>query len=216
MVQEVNNKAHRWLLPFTSGVDLPTIEAALRITESAEATLIAVSFVVTLPEWRSQAVRLELIEQSKDFLEACHYKALKLSIPVECYEVYTSEVVESIAVEIRALGCESLVLASRDQQPLLLHEAEVQQLLLEPPAALVFIRFSQRFTQNPWPEAKIHPLSWIHRVSYIQRHGCLSASTALEREQSQPQVLSAEPSSLVFVRGRTAGKEADLLRRKEG
>lgn len=210
MFQEVNNGTHRWLLPFTSGVDLPTIDAALRLAETGGATLVAVSFVLTPGERRSQAVRLELIQQSRDFLEACHYKALRLAIPIECYEVYTSDMLGSITTQLHDLDCESLVLAGREQKTLLLREAEVQQLLLKPPAALVFLRFPRQ--ARPAREAgwKTQLLSWMQHVARSLRNGPQSSPSRLESAHNQVQALSSEPSSLILVRGRTSGKEIDM------
>lgn len=215
MFQEVNNSTHRWLLPFTSDVDLPTIEAALRLAETGGATLVAVSFVATPSERRSQAVRLELIQQSKDFLEACHYKALRLSIPVECYEVYTRDVLGSIATQLHDLECESLVLASRGQKMLLLHEAEVRQLLLRPPVALVFLRFPQRARRDSRSRLRAPLFSWLQRASNSLWNGRQSGSSDLGREQSQQTTLSPEPSSLVFVRGRAPGGEVEMQKQRE-
>lgn len=215
MFQKVNNRTRRWLLPFTSGIDLPTIEAALCLAEGGGATLVAVSFVSTPGERRSQAVRLELIQQSKDFLEACHYKALRLSLSIECYEVYTCDVLESIATQCHDLACEGLVLASRGRETLLLRTSEMQQLLLKPPCALVFLRFPQRITPSSRSGLRMWLFSWIQRVGNAQRNEQRSGSSCLERQQRQQDSLSSEPSSLVFIRGRTFGRAGNMQRQTE-
>ena len=139
MAQQESRKARRWLLPFTTGVDLPTIASALRLADVGGATLVAVSFLATPGE---HGARLELIQQSKDFLEAIRSNALRLSIPSECYEVFTSDVLASMTTQIRDLACGSIVLASRGEETLLLQTPEMQQLVLRPPASLVLVRFS--------------------------------------------------------------------------
>ena len=194
MAQEENRKARRWLLPFTTGVDLPTIASALRLAETGGATLVAVSFLAT-PD--GHGARLELIQQSKDFLEATRHKALRLSIPSERYEVFTSDVLESMATQIRDLACDSLVLASRGQKALLLQTQEMQQLVLRPPASLVLLRFDSSATPGPRSGLRTRLLS------RVQQRG------------KQPEPPLSEPSSLVFVRGRTSGEMVDVSRKKE-
>lgn len=216
MFQEEKNATQRWLLPFTSGVDLSAIEAALHLAENGGATLVAVSFVITPDAQRSCAVRLELIQQSKDFLEACHTIALRLSIPIECYEVYTHDVVGSIATQIHDLECESLVLASRGQETLLLHETEAQQLLLKPPVALLVLRFSSRTTPASQPERRMPLLAWMHHTGSVQRNGRRQSALAGEEELEQRSGSFSEPSSLVLVRKRLAGKAIAYQRPQEG
>jgi hypothetical protein len=194
MAQQESRKARRWLLPFTTGVDLPTIASALRLAETGGATLVAVSFIAMPGEY---GARLELIQQSKDFLEAIRYKALRLSIPIECYEVYTSDVLASIATQIRGLACDSLMLASEGQRALLLQTQEMQQLVLRPPASLVLLRFDSSATPGSRSGLKTRLLSWV------QQRG------------KQPELPPSEPSSLVFVRGRTPGEMVDASRKKE-
>lgn len=58
-------------LPFTFGVDMGGIDCAVSLAESAGATLVPVSLIPAPPE----GARLELIQQSKDFLEAVQNKA---------------------------------------------------------------------------------------------------------------------------------------------
>lgn len=137
MAQQESRKERRWLLPFTTGVDIPATTEVLRLADAANATLVAISFLVTSDEPRAQRIRLELIQQSQDFLEAVHYKALRLAIPVECHEVTTSDAFAGIEKQLRDPACESVVIATRGDRVLLLHPREIQQLLLAPPAQLI-------------------------------------------------------------------------------
>ncbi len=194
MAQEESRKARRWLLPFTTGVDLPTIASALRLADVGGATLVAVSFLA-MPDGRG--VRLELIQQSKDFLEAIRSKALRLSIPSECYEVFTSDVLASITTQIRDLACDSLVLASKGEEVLLLHKQEMQQLVLRPPASLVLVRFASPATPGSRSGLRTRLLSWV------------------QPRDKQQEPLSSEPSSLVFVRGTTSRERVDVPGKKE-
>src|SRR5258706_12055213 len=92
----MNTYISRWLLPFTSAVDMRALDAVVCLAESHGATLVAMSLITVPHESRSRGVRLEYIQQSKDFLEALQYKAARQHVPVERYEVFTGDVVRSL------------------------------------------------------------------------------------------------------------------------
>ncbi|MBV9228465.1 MAG: universal stress protein [Chloroflexi bacterium] len=127
----------RWLLPFTNGVDMRAIDYVVRLAESAGVTLIPVSLVSAPPK---RGARLEHIQQSKDFLEAVRFKAERLGVPVERYEVFTADVLRSIAVLVCEMRCDGIVLVSRGQRTRLMQDEEVKRLLIDSPTALVLIR----------------------------------------------------------------------------
>ena len=64
----------RLLLPFVHGVDKYAIEQALRFAKSHAATLVPL-VLIREPEERRKGVRLEHIQQSRDFLETVKHKA---------------------------------------------------------------------------------------------------------------------------------------------
>ena len=74
------------------------IEQAILLAKSLEATLIPLSVIHVPQEGRSRGARLEHIQQSKDFLEAVKYKAARYGVPVERYEVFTADIVQSINI----------------------------------------------------------------------------------------------------------------------
>jgi hypothetical protein len=127
----------RWLLPFTYGVDMRAIDYVIRLAESAGTTLIPVSLVSAPPK---RGARLEHIQQSKDFLEAVRFKAERLRVPVERYEVFTADVLGSITTLVREMHCDGIVLVSNGQRTRLMQDEEVKRLLTEAPTALVLIR----------------------------------------------------------------------------
>ena len=90
--------ATRLLLPFTHGVNMYAIEQAILLAKSLEATLIPLSVIHVPQEGRSRGARLEHIQQSKDFLEAVKYKAARYGVPVERFEVFTADIVQSINI----------------------------------------------------------------------------------------------------------------------
>ena len=149
-------KTSRWLLPFTHGVDMRSIEYAVRLAESAGATLIPVSLISSPPT----GARLEHIQQSKDFLEAVQHKAERFQVPLERYEVFTADVQQSITTLVHQIRCNGIVLVTSGGHTCLLQDQEVKHLLLAPPAALVLIRLSPTAGLTPAPRFSARFLSW--------------------------------------------------------
>ncbi|HEU0003361.1 MAG TPA: hypothetical protein VFQ36_20815 [Ktedonobacteraceae bacterium] len=129
-------KTARWLLPFTSGVDMLAIDYVVRLAGSTGAMLIPVSLVCAPPE----GARLEHIQQSKDFLEAVQHKAARYGVAVERFEVFTPNVLQSIRTLVYEMCCDGIVLLTSGEQTRLMQDEEIKQLLVEPPTALVLIR----------------------------------------------------------------------------
>jgi hypothetical protein len=217
MAEEESRKGRRWLLPFTSGVDLPAIASALRLADMGGATLVAVSFIAT-PDGRG--VRLEHIQQSKDFLEAIRHKAFRLSIPVECHEVFTGDILASIATQIRNLACDRLVLASEGERAFFLQKQEMQQLVLSPPATLVLLRFSPQASSGRSGLA-IKLLSWVQQLDSSFQIGHQKRRTGrvldLDKGRRQRVMSSSEPSALLSAREGTAREpvSVDIQRETE-
>jgi hypothetical protein len=150
-------KMPRWLLPFTQEVDMRAIECVMRLAESAGATLVAVSLISALPK----GARLEHIQQSKDFLEATQHQAARFQVPVERYEVFTVDALQSLTTLVHEKRCEGIVLVTGAEHSRLLRDEEVKHLLIKPPAALVLVRLSPPaagLTSSPHPAARF--LSW--------------------------------------------------------
>jgi len=148
---------NRWLLPFTHGVDMCAIDHMVRLAESHGVTLVPVSLVSVPHEPRSQGARLERIQQSKDFLEAVKFKAARQQVLVERYEVFTSDVIQSITALVRDLYCDSILLANIETKESLLHAHELKRLLMYPPAPLVIIRLPA----DPQRTGALHLGDWF-------------------------------------------------------
>ena len=131
-------KEQRWLLPFTHGVDMRAIDYAVRLAESAGATLIPVSLICA----PLRGARLEHIQQSKDFLEAVQYKAERYQVPLERYQVFTTDVQQSLRMLVYERRCDGIVLVTSSDHTCLLQDTEVKHLLIKPPAPLVLIRLT--------------------------------------------------------------------------
>ncbi len=111
-------KTPRWLLPFTHGMDMYAIDQAVRLADSAGATLVPVSLISAQPT----GTRLEPIQQSQDFLEAVKYKAERFQVPVERYEVFTTDVQQSLTTIVRERHCDRIVLVTGSEHSCLLQD----------------------------------------------------------------------------------------------
>jgi hypothetical protein len=151
----------RWLLPFTWGVDMQAIDYAIHLAENGGATLVAVSLVTAPDKLQMRGTRLEYIQQSKDFLEAVKWKAARLQVPLECYEVFTPNVLASITTLVHDLQCDSMILVTRGKQDALLHAHELKRLLIEPPAPLMLLRLA-RPQERPHLQARL--LLWLRQL----------------------------------------------------
>jgi hypothetical protein len=153
-------KEHRWLFPFTHGVNLQAIDYAIRLAEHSGVTLVALSLIFVPEAQRSRGARLEHIQQSKDFLEAVKLKATRYQVLVEYHEVFTSDVLGSIATLVHDLSCDSMVLVSSGKYEVLLRSHELKCLLTEPPASFVLLHL-------PMPKERPHLgarfLSWLRQ-----------------------------------------------------
>lgn len=213
MAQEESRKECRWLLPFTTGVDISPIASALSLAAMRGATLVAVSFIMA-PDERN--VRLELLQQSQDFLEALRYKALRLAIPVECYEVFTSDILASIATQVHDLACQSLILVSEGEKTLFLHQREMRQLLLNPPASLVLLRFSPLVASGQ-PRLTARLLGWVQRLGNAvgSRKREIPLNASLDLKQSRNANQPFEASSLLSLYRDTSELIVEKYRKEE-
>jgi hypothetical protein len=150
----------RWLLPFTHGVDMQAIDSVVSLAESAGTMLVALSLVSVPEARRSRGARLEDIQQSKDFLEAVKWKAARRRTLVEYHEVFTGDVLGSIATLMYDLSCDSMILMSNGKYDMLLHAHELKHLLIEPPGSFILLRLP---TPPERPPLGARFLSWLRQ-----------------------------------------------------
>ena len=150
----------RWLLPFTFGVDIHAIDYAVSLAQSAGATLVPVS-LVSAP---SRGARLEHIQQSKDFLEAVQQKAERQRVPVERYEVFTRNALQSIRMLVSEMPCDGIILVTGGEHSCLMQDEEVKRLLIAPPASLVLIRLPAHTRLVPQSHLVPRFFSWLRRL----------------------------------------------------
>ncbi len=154
---------NQWLLPFTFGIDMQALDAALALAQKGSATLVALSLIAVPAGKRSRGVRLENIQQSQDFLETVKYRAARFAIPVERHEVYTENVLESLETLPHKLGCEGVILLSRGEQALLLNSQEMQHMLFIVPVPLVLISLSGQSERNWLSHMMTRFASWLQK-----------------------------------------------------
>lgn len=134
----------RWLLPFTDEIDMQAIDYAIRLVKESGATLVAASLLVVPDAYSGKGARLEHIQQSKDFLEVVQWKAARYEVPVECYEVFTANALQSITALAHDQRCDRIFLVTAPDRDVLLSVHTVKHLLVEAPVSLVLLRLSAR------------------------------------------------------------------------
>ena len=139
---EVIMKTTRLLLPFVHGIDVSAIQQALLMAKGLEATLVPLSLIYVPERRRARGVRLEHVQQSKDFLEAVKHKAARYAVPVERLEVFTSDIVQSINLVADEMACEGILLFKGRKDGILLQVNEIKR-LVEMPVCKLYIMHLQ-------------------------------------------------------------------------
>jgi len=132
-------KTTRFLLPFVHGVDKFAIEQAILLAKSHQAMLVPLVLIHVPEERRKKGVRLEYLQQSKDFLETVKQKADWYSVQIERLEVFTSDVVQSINLVASEMECEGILLFIGRKGGILLQMNEIKRLLEMPSCKLYII-----------------------------------------------------------------------------
>src|SRR5712691_485492 len=149
---EVMVSMTRLLLPFTHGIEVSAITAALALAQRFGATLVVLS-LIHLPQAPDRGPRWEDIQQSNDFLEFVHHKAARSDVPVERVEIYTRNPVSSIRTLAQEMVCVGIVLVVRRGTGVLLATHEVKQLLEDQRLSLYIVPLlasASTFTLPRW------------------------------------------------------------------
>ena len=156
----------RVLLPFTHGIDMDVLEYAVLLAQGRNATLVPLALIHVPKGHRSGGARLEHIQQSKDFLEAIKHKATRYDVPIERFEIFTEDVVESIAIHAQQVECEGILLFVRDGEGILLHTHEIKQLMEQGAFKLSIISLASRADKkSPWSWSR-----WLFNWLSRKRH----------------------------------------------
>jgi hypothetical protein len=133
-------KTTRFLLPFVHGVDKFAIEQAILLAKSHQAMLVPLVLIHVPEERRKKGVRLEYLQQSKDFLETVKQKADRYSVQIERLEVFTSDIVQSINLIASEMECEGILLFVSQKGGILLQLHEIKHLMESPVCKLYVLR----------------------------------------------------------------------------
>ena len=155
-------KTTRFLLPFVHGVDKFAIEQAILLAKSHQATLVPLVLIHVPEERRKKGVRLEYLQQSKDFLETVKQKAEWYSVQIERLEVFTSDVVQSINLVASEMECEGILLFVNHKGGILLELHEIKCLMEMPMRRLYVLRLPTNERVNFALELRRHFSRWLN------------------------------------------------------
>ena len=155
-------KTTRFLLPFVHGVDKFVIEQAILLAKSHQATLVPLVLIHVPEERRKKGVRLEYLQQSKDFLETVKQKAEWYSVQIERLEVFTSDVVQSINLVASEMECEGILLFVNHKGGILLELHEIKCLMEMPMRRLYVLRLQTNERVNFALELRRHFSHWLN------------------------------------------------------
>ena len=161
-------KTTRFLLPFVYGVDKFAIEQAILLAKSYQATLVPLVLIHVPEERRKKGVRLEYLQQSKDFLETVKQKAEWYSVQIEKLEVFTSDVVQSINLVASEMECEGILLFVNHKGGILLELHEIKHLMEMPMRRLYVLRLPTNERVNFAHELRRHFSRWLNGESRRQ------------------------------------------------
>ena len=153
-------KTARFLLPFVHGVDKFAIEQAILLAKSHKATLVPLVLIHMPEECQKKGVRLEYLQQSKDFLETVKHKADWYSVQIERLEVFTSDVVQSINLVASEMECEGILLFVNHKGGILLQLHEIKRLMEMPVRKLYVLRLPTHERVNFAQELRRHFAHW--------------------------------------------------------
>lgn len=161
-------KTTRFLLPFVYGVDKFAIVQAILLAKSHQATLVPLVLIHVPEERRKKGVRLEYLQQSKDFLETVKQKAEWYSVQIEKLEVFTSDVLQSINLVASEMECEGILLFVNHKGGILLELHEIKHLMEMPLRRLYVLRLPTNERVNFAHELRRHFSRWLNGESRRQ------------------------------------------------
>ncbi|GCE46575.1 hypothetical protein EI42_00087 [Thermosporothrix hazakensis] len=105
------------LLPFLHDIDVGAIDQGFALARHLDCRLVALS-LVHRPE--DGVIRLEVIQQSKDFLEFLYRRSRHFQIPLQRIELHTPSPLSSIRALASELNNASILLFMRNEKGVLL------------------------------------------------------------------------------------------------
>jgi Universal stress protein family len=162
------------------------IEQAILLAKSLEATLIPLSVIHVPQEGRSRGARLEHIQQSKDFLEAVKYKAARYGVPIERYEVFTADVVQSINIVAKEQRCEGILLLVGGKKGVLLQADEIKCLMETMVCKLYVVHMQSNGYKGSEPTFRERLSNWLPQRRRRQHQALLELQSYSEETLMSP------------------------------
>jgi hypothetical protein len=158
----------RLLLPFTRGLNTRAIDEAITLARLFSATLVPLALLYTHQQGQPCTVRLEEIQQAKDFLETTRYKAQRQNVRLECVELYTPDAVKTIQAFASEMECVGTMLFLRKNSGQLLATHEIKHLTqhAQLPLFLMFMPAPQSILR--WPHWNLR--KFLHAPQPAKQH----------------------------------------------
>lgn len=134
----------RLLLPFCHTIEVTALEQAIQLAKARNAILVSVSFIYVPKEKRAKGPRLELVQQSQDFLETVSYRAAMRNVSIEKMEILTSDVGQSIHELADTMHCEAIILFMRGKDSVMLSMNDIKHCLEKTPHKLYVFRLEAK------------------------------------------------------------------------
>ncbi|GHO51665.1 hypothetical protein [Ktedonobacter robiniae] len=116
------------LLPFTHSIDREAIDQALVMAENLSACLVCVAFIPCSPD-KHKGIRLERIQQAKDFLEYMYYRARQTGVTLQRMELYVPNLEESILRLSQEMDNAPILLFTRHERGILLDLSTIRNVI---------------------------------------------------------------------------------------
>lgn len=116
------------LLPFTHGIDRDAVNQALALARNLSARLVCVALIQLHPD-NHKGIRLEYIQQAKDFLEYTRQRATRANVRLERMEIYTYNLENCILRLSQEMDNAPILLFMRDESGVMLELPTIINLL---------------------------------------------------------------------------------------
>ncbi len=150
----------RLLLPFQHGMDMIALEQAVRLAKGCCATLLPLSLIPMSEKSSKKGARLDLIQQSKDFLAVVKRKTQAYAVPFEPHEIFTCNAAQTISMLADEMECEGIVLFLGYQGGMLLSSDVIGKLVEEAPCKLYIMRLPVDERRTFLQEVRMRFVRW--------------------------------------------------------
>ncbi len=145
---------NRFLLPFTQGVDSKALHTVLQFSKATNASIVALALLPLSAQQRPEEVRLEHIQQARDFLELLTSQATMHNVSIEHHECFTHDVPVSIRNMVDQLHCRTILLCYEEEKVHFLRTCETEQLRAYKQPSILYVPSQQKATKNIFHQLK--------------------------------------------------------------